>query len=81
MRVTNHPDPFMAILNHDRILKFSERELKTVKSAVEIVEEARDRLRSVMGGDEFEGSAWYTLDCRDVAESGGYLEIPKEMTE
>ncbi len=50
-------------------LQLNQREIATLKRAVEINEEARDRLREAMGWESFEGSDLYALDVEDLLET------------
>ena len=59
------PDTLKVTLN--------QRELATVRKAVAIVEEVRDRMRDTMGTPAFEESAWYVLGAHDLADENGVV--------
>jgi hypothetical protein len=60
---------------HDELV-FSKAELATLQRACDIVEAARDRLREVMGWEDFESSRLYALTPDDiVSEYEGRIEL------
>ena len=63
------PDTMKVTLN--------QRELATIKKAVAIVEEVRDRMRDSMGTADFEESLWYVLDVHDLADEDGVISWDK----
>ncbi len=54
-------------------VKLNQRELATVRKAVVIVEEVRDRMRDSMGTWDFETSLWYVLDAHDLDDVNGVV--------
>ena len=56
-----------------RQVTLNQRELATVRKAVAIVEEVRDRMRDDMGTPAFEKSLWYVLDAHDLADEDGVI--------
>ena len=54
-------------------VSLNQRELATVRKAVAIVEEVRDRMRHTMGTPSFEESLWYVLSAHDLADEDGVI--------
>jgi len=54
-------------------VSLNQRELATVRRAVAIVEEVRDRMRDSMGTPGFEESLWYVLNAYDLDDEGGVI--------
>ena len=72
MQIVKIPGPHMlgmALGPDTWQLQLNQREIATLKRAVEINEEARDRLREAMGWESFEGSALYVLDVEDLLDT------------
>lgn len=72
MQIVKIPGPQMLgmVLGPDTWqLQINQREIATLKRAVEIQEEARDRLREAMGWESFEDSDLYTLRVDELAET------------
>ncbi len=72
MQIVKIPGPHMlgmALGPDTWQLQLNQREIATLKRAVEIQEEARDRLREAMGVESFETSALYTLGVEDLVDT------------
>ncbi len=50
-------------------LRLNKREIDTLKRAITIREDARDRLREAMGWEDFEDSDLYTLSVDDLVDT------------
>ena len=59
--ITMGPDKFL--------LKLNKREIQTLTNAYQIREEARDRMRDLMGSEDFDANSLYTLDIDDLLDS------------
>ena len=77
MQTTTMPAPsFLGVssgLPDTLKVSLNQRELATVRRAVAIVEEVRDRMRDTMGTPSFEESLWYVLDAHDLADEDGVI--------
>lgn len=72
MQIVKIPGPHMlgmALGPDTWQLQLNQREIATLKRAVEINEEVRDRLREAMGWESFEGSDLYVLDVEDLLDT------------
>ena len=72
MQIVKIPSPQMLgmVLGPDTWqLQLNQREIATLKRAVEIQEEARDRLREAMGWESFEASDLYVLRVDELVET------------
>ena len=77
MQTTRNPSPsFFGVssgLPDKMAVVLNQRELATIKKAVAIIEEVRDRMRADMGTPTFEESLWYVLDAHDLADEEGTI--------
>ena len=53
-----------------KIIRLNKQEMATIRRAINIREEVRDRLRDEMGWERFEDSDLYTLSVDEIVDEG-----------